>query len=124
MGAVDTSKIEDGLVLLPLLKEHTWDEVPARFLVTLDSIEFAGGANALPQPRRVLLDSGTYNTVLPTYTYWQLFHSLGLHWTSAGPVASQSQYDKWTTDKTSLTYTLQGKKVNVPLAACVKSSVV
>lgn len=113
-GAVDTSKFSEGLALIPFIKDQPSDPAPREFQITLDSIDF-GDSNALDVARLALLDSGTTLSYIPTTTYWTLFHSLGLYNTQDGPIASQSQIDKWKSDGSAITYTFQGKKVNVPL---------
>lgn len=113
-GAVDTSKFADELALLPFIKDSPGDPGPKEFQVTLNSIDF-GDSNALNVARLALLDAGTTLTILPSTTFLTLFNSLGLYNTEDGPVASQSQLDKWKSEGSAITYTFQGKKVNVPL---------
>lgn len=113
-GAVDTSKFSEKLALLSIIKDSPTDASPREFQVTLDAVDF-GDSNALNVARLALLDSGTTLSYLPTTTYWTLFHSLGLYNTNDGAIASQSQLDKWKSDGAAITYTFQGKKVNVPL---------
>ncbi|KAG5355052.1 Acid protease [Yarrowia sp. B02] len=114
-GAVDTSKFEGGLALLPFIKDSPSDAAPKQFQVTLDSVDF-GDSNALNVPRTALLDAGTTLTLLPTTTYWTLVRALGLYSTWDGVVASQSQLDHWKATGAVITYTFQGKQIHVPLA--------
>ncbi|KAG5357975.1 Candidapepsin-10 [Yarrowia sp. B02] len=107
MGAVDTSKIDGGLALVSLLNYYD-------FAVTMDGIAFKG-SKALDVPRLTLLDSGTSVSQIPSTSYWTLVRLLDLYQTSAGPVASQSQYDAWKKEGAHLTFSLQGKEIHVPM---------
>lgn len=115
-GAIDSSKISGGLALLPILKNQATDATPTQFQVTLDSIDLenGGSTNALNVQRLAVLDSGTTLSLLPTTSYWTLFNSLGLYAVdNVGAVATKSQVQGWS--KSYLTYSFQGKKIQVPL---------
>ncbi|KAG5355914.1 Candidapepsin-6 [Yarrowia sp. B02] len=107
MGAVDTSKVDGGLTLVSLLHYYL-------YAVTLDGVSF-NGRKALDVARLAVLDTGTSNTMIPSTTYWTLVDALDLYLTSAGPVASQSQYEAWKKEGAHLTFTFQGKEIHVPL---------
>ncbi|KAG5355148.1 Acid protease [Yarrowia sp. B02] len=107
MGAVDASKIDGGLALVSLLDYYL-------YAVTLEGVSF-NGRNALDVARLAILDSGSTGMTIPYTTYWTLVDALELYQTSAGPVASQSQYDAWTKEDAHLTFTFQGKEIHIPL---------
>lgn len=119
-GGIDTSKFEGELTILQTLKDQAFEKTPAEFLVTLDSVDVSIDSkptNALDQTRHVLLDCGSTLTYVPQVTYKTLLNTLGLVTTPQYGVAgtTKKHIDELIKNKAAITYTFQGKKIEVPI---------
>lgn len=117
-GGIDTSKFNGKLTILKTLIDPG-DTKPREFFVTLDTVDVSvngKSTNALEETRRVLLDSGTTLTYLPTETYQTLLTSLGIfddQYYGAG--TTKDVIDKLKSEKAVITYKLQGQTIEVPI---------
>lgn len=114
-GAVDKSKIDGSLTVLPTIKDNTADSKPKEFLVTLNSIDIEVNGtttNALDKTRHVLLDSGTSLTYLPPQTTRTIAQKFQLLQVSGGWGLTKKQVDALP-DTATLDYNLQGAHVRV-----------
>jgi yapsin 1 len=114
-GAVDKSKIDGSLTILPTIKDQTTDSKPKEFLVTLNSIDInvnGTTTNALDKTRHVLLDSGTSLTYLPPQTTRTIAQKFQLLQVSGGWGLTKKQVDALP-DTATLDYNLQGAHVGV-----------
>ncbi|KAG5354514.1 Acid protease [Yarrowia sp. B02] len=114
-GAIDKSKIDGSLTVLPVIKDQPGDSKPKEFLVTLNSLDISVNGtttNALDKTRHVLLDSGTSLTYLPPQTTRTIAQKFQLLQVSGGWGLTKALVDA-IPDSATLDYNLQGAHVQV-----------
>lgn len=117
-GAIDKSKFEGKLTVLPTIKESASADKPREFLATLSSIDIEIGGkkiNALDKTRHVLLDSGTTLTYLPPQTIKTLAKQLNLINVGNGGYGLTEEQVKALPTDASLDYNLQGAHIRVDI---------
>lgn len=112
-GAVDKSKIDGPLLLLPIIKDQPSDPKPKEFLITLSSVDGSVNGtsfNALDKNRHVLIDSGSSNTYLPPQSIRTIAKQFNLMQVDGGWGLLKEGVDALSDDDT-LTFNLQGVKI-------------